>query len=140
VENILKIIVQGKPLAKQRSRKGGNHWYNPQEDEMGKIKNIIKNQLPDGFKTIGKDIPVVVNVFWFIEPSKTMASKKFVDLILNDDKPHTIKPDRDNLDKLVMDCMSKIVFADDCQVYAGELYKFWSMNPRTEIEIKWSEK
>ena len=104
------------------------------------VKRIIKQQLPEGFNIIPKHIPVIGNVFWFIEPSKTMASKKFVDLIQNDDIPHTIKPDRDNLDKYGLDCMSKIVFADDCQVYGGEIYKFWSMNPRTEIEIKWSEK
>jgi Holliday junction resolvase RusA-like endonuclease len=141
MNNLLKITLPDKPQAKQRSRKGKHgNWYNPQSDEMEIVKKIIKEQLPENFKIIDKNIPVIGNVYWFIKPSKTMATKKFIDLIQNDDIPHIQKPDRDNLDKYNLDCMSKIVFADDCQVYGGEIYKFWSMNPRTEIEIIWSDK
>ena len=39
---------------------------------------------------------------------------------------HTQKPDRDNLDKAVMDCLTAIgMFGDDCQVCGGEIRKFW---------------
>lgn len=141
MQNFLKIIIPDNPQAKQRSRKGrSGKWYNPQSDEMEVVKRIIKQQLPENFKMIPKDIPIIGNVYWFIEPSKSKANKKFIDLIQNDDIPHIQKPDRDNLDKYGLDCMSKIVFADDCQVYGGEIYKFWSMKPRTEIEIIWSDK
>lgn len=138
VNNILNIIIPGQPQAKQRSRKGAHgNWYNPQSDEMDKVKKDIKKQLPEGFKFIESNIPVIENVYFFIQPSKTKATKKFIDLIKNDDIPHTQKPDKDNLEKYSLDCMSKIIFADDCQVYGGELFKYWSMNPRTEIQIIW---
>lgn len=134
--NILYLTIAGQPQAKQRSRKGKHgNWYNPQSEEMDIVKRHIKDQLPSEFILIDKKIPVILNATFFIEPSKSMATKKFIDLIKNEDIPHIIKPDRDNLDKYIMDCMSDIIFHDDCQVYSGELNKVWSMNPRTEIEV-----
>jgi Holliday junction resolvase RusA-like endonuclease len=40
--------------------------------------------------------------------------------------PMTAKPDRDNLDKVVLDALTEIgLWIDDAQVYAGRLAKFW---------------
>ena len=44
---------------------------------------------------------------------------------------HTQKPDRDNLEKAVMDCLTGIgVWVDDCQICAGPVYKYWEQ-PQT---------
>lgn len=42
-------------------------------------------------------------------------------------KPHTFKPDRDNLDKLILDEMTKVqlIAGDDCRVSAGTIRKRW---------------
>jgi Holliday junction resolvase RusA-like endonuclease len=42
-------------------------------------------------------------------------------------KPHTHRPDRDNLDKLVLDEMTKVqlIGGDDCRVSAGTIRKRW---------------
>lgn len=41
-------------------------------------------------------------------------------------KPHTDVPDKDNLEKLVLDAMKKAkVYADDSQVAAGPTEKWW---------------
>lgn len=37
---------------------------------------------------------------------------------------HTVRPDRDNLDKLVLDSLSGLLWADDNQVCAGEILKW----------------
>ena len=136
MNNIINLTISGQPIAKQRSRKGKyDNWYNPQSDIMFQIEKEIKKQLPDGWEKINSDVPVTVNMSWFISPAKTKATKKFIDFIKNEDIIHTQKPDRDNLDKFYLDCMSGIVFHDDCQCGAGELIKIWSVNPRTEIEV-----
>lgn len=137
MNNHLSIIVSGKPKGKQRARKGGGHWYNPQKSDMAIIKRIIEQQLPEDFIRIPKGVPVIVNWTIFFEPAKSQKTKKFLDLIKDDMYPYIKKPDRDNADKLILDCMSKIVFYDDNQAYGGEIYKYYSTNPRTEIEVKW---
>jgi len=42
-------------------------------------------------------------------------------------KPHTFRPDRDNLDKLILDEMTKVqlIAGDDCRVSAGMIRKRW---------------
>lgn len=41
-------------------------------------------------------------------------------------KPHTLKPDKDNLEKLVLDAMVRArVFGDDSQVAGGDVVKLW---------------
>ena len=39
---------------------------------------------------------------------------------------HTQKPDKDNLNKMIMDGMTGIVYADDCQVASGQQHKGWA--------------
>jgi len=138
MNNILYITLQGKPLGKQRARKGPHGWYNPQEKEMQIAKNIIKKQLPENFEAIPSNIPVIVNTTFFFEPTKQQRNKKFIELIKNENYPYCKKPDVDNLKKFTLDSMSKIVFYDDNQVYGCEkMFKFYTLNnPRTEIEVK----
>lgn len=38
--------------------------------------------------------------------------------------PHTGKPDRDNLDKSVLDALKSLAWVDDCQVCQGEIQKW----------------
>lgn len=38
--------------------------------------------------------------------------------------PHTVKPDRDNCDKAVLDALKGTVIADDCQAYSGTIEKW----------------
>lgn len=53
--------------------------------------------------------------------------------------PHTTKPDRDNLDKMVLDALRRAgILADDAIVYSGTLEKWHVAGdelPRTEITI-----
>lgn len=39
--------------------------------------------------------------------------------------PHTIKPDRDNLDKAVLDSLTGLVWVDDCQAAFGSIEKYY---------------
>lgn len=52
--------------------------------------------------------------------------------------PHVQKPDRDNVDKAVLDALKGIVFADDCQVCAGSIEKWHAAGdeqPHVEIVV-----
>lgn len=41
---------------------------------------------------------------------------------------HTIKPDGDNIAKLIKDALSGVVWADDCQVQIKRCVKMWDIN------------
>ena len=138
--NNLTIVIPGNPMAKQRARHSRNGAvYSPQKLDIVRMKREIRMRLPEGFEMFEQGYPVIVNAVFFFEPSKSKTTKKFLKQIESEDVPHTQKPDRDNCDKFLLDSMNKIVIHDDCQVYDGRLSKFWSKNPRTEIEIIWSQ-
>jgi crossover junction endodeoxyribonuclease RusA len=49
---------------------------------------------------------------------------------------HTVKPDRDNAEKAVLDCLTQIgMWRDDCQVCHGEVSKVWSETGGATIKI-----
>lgn len=135
--NILYLTLPGQPIAEARTRRGAHgQWYNPQQKQMDAAKRIIKEQLPEGFIMIPKGVPVTVNCVWFFAPSETEKKRKgFIERIAGEDFPYLKKCDRDNADKFVLDRMSKMIFFDDAQVFKGTLEKYYSINPRTEIEI-----
>lgn len=139
MNNYYQFVIPGKPRAKQRARKGGaGHWYNPQEAEMRKDAGTIKEQMSAQFKMIPAGVPVIVNITAFFEPTKAEKTKKFIEIIKNEDHPYLKKPDKDNIDKYVCDVLSKIVFHDDNQVFAGTIAKFYTLkNAKTIIEVIW---
>lgn len=84
----------------------------------------------------GQDVltgPIKINLTFYIPmpESWSLAKKKRMDMT-----PHTTKPDRDNLEKGVCDSLNKIIWKDDGQVFDGRTVKYYSFNPRIEIEIE----
>jgi len=56
--------------------------------------------------------------------------------------PHAKKPDRDNLEKVLLDAMKGLMFLDDGQVFAGEIQKYYHEKggrPRVEVRITGDE-
>jgi Holliday junction resolvase RusA-like endonuclease len=106
---------------------------------MVQMQNIIRQQLPSGFKMIEKGIPVTVNIQWFFMPAQSELKRKgFIESIQNDNIPFLKKRgDRDNCDKFALDSGNKLLWYDDSQIYDGRLSKYYSLNPRTEVEILW---
>jgi Holliday junction resolvase RusA-like endonuclease len=139
MNNMLDITLPIHPVGKQRSRQGpAGNWYNPQNRDILIIKRIIKEKLPENFVMIKKDVPVIVNIVFFFHPTKSEITKSFMKKIENEDYPYLKKPDRDNADKFVLDCFSKLVFYDDNQIYDGRLTKFYTpYKSRIEIEVMW---
>jgi Holliday junction resolvase RusA-like endonuclease len=82
--------------------------------------------------------PLEVSImFLFERPKSHYRTGKHADE-LRPDAPlwHTSKPDRDNLEKAVLDCLTTIgMWKDDCQVCAGQITKLWSTTGRMAISI-----
>jgi Holliday junction resolvase RusA-like endonuclease len=65
----------------------------------------------------------------FIQPSSWSAKKK---LITYD---HDVKPDADNIMKLVGDSFNRIVWVDDCRVSDWHIRKIYDLNEGLMIEV-----
>ncbi|MDS3608966.1 RusA family crossover junction endodeoxyribonuclease, partial [Streptococcus pneumoniae] len=74
---------------------------------------------------------------FYIKPPQYISKvKKNQQALLDEIIPVGKKPDIDNYEKALYDSMSGIVFQDDGQIALHDVGKFYSLNPRIEVEIE----
>lgn len=142
----MRIVVDGNPIAKKRPRfvRRGKFvsTYNPQETEEGRFLLLAKGQISGPLQG-----PLRVDcIFYMPRPKSHYGTGKKAG-VLKQDAPlyHTKKPDIDNLQKTVYDCLNGFAWSDDSIICISESKKLYSDRPRTEIVImevdnEWREK
>ena len=136
-ELAIEFEVLGDPKAQPRHR----HYsrgkfvkvYDPAADAKDLFASVIQHSAPEE-PLVG---PVRVDLeCYFPRPKSHYGTGRNADK-LKASAPlfHIKKPDRDNLDKFVLDSMSKIFWLDDCQVCAGPVTKQYSTRPRTVVRV-----
>ena len=136
---MIEIIIPGKPIAKKRprfARRGKfTTTYSDQETEESKFMAQVLATLGKDWQTLTGPLFMEIH-FDFPRPKNHYGTGKNADKIkANAPKFHIIKPDLDNLEKFVCDCMNGIVFLDDAQVIHISSRKAWADNPITKIII-----
>lgn len=146
----MKIIIPGKPIAKQRARysKRGKHvvTYDPQYKDKEIVRNIMGKQLADYVALNDKSVSIellkictgkVFSVqFIFFLPINESDSVVARNKKLWGIKRASTKPDYDNLEKFYLDCANGILWGDDSTVVQGKALKLYSEEPRVEIVIE----
>lgn len=126
--SIIQIRVTGIPKAQPRHRafaqrqKGGTfraRVYDPGTAEgwKGMIAQAIAE---NSVKTV--ENPTRIDITWLFPRPQRLLRKRDPEGRI----PHVSKPDRDNLDKAVMDALVQLnVLSDDCIVWDGRLTKYY---------------
>lgn len=115
---MITIIIPGQPIGKGRPRFGNGRTYTPAKTESWTKEAFyhIRQQTEER----GITGPVSVDWVAVFERPKRMLAKKWP----NRRELHTVKPDRDNVDKAILDALTKSgVLKDDCQVTDGAIRK-----------------
>lgn len=81
----------------------------------------------DAVRESGLSIPVKCKLTFYIEMPKSWSQKRRVE---QEGKPHTQKPDIDNLIKGLLDA----VFADDAHIWSVHAEKLWATTPGIRVE------
>lgn len=130
---------KGQPRARAFARKLGNGKFTARVYDAGTAegwKSEIAIALRPFLPAVPLAVPIWLDVVLLFPRPKTMMTRSYpAGRML-----HTKKPDRDNADKAVMDCMTALGFwEDDCQVCAGspiKLYIAKGERPGAEITLK----
>ena len=124
----LSFFVRGDPVAQPRPRVAMGHAYTPADPPIHGWKTRIALEANRHRPGVPFDGPVRVNLcFFFDRPGSHYGSKKKV-RFLREDAPkwHTVKPDKDNLEKAVLDQLKNSeFFKDDSQVCWGDVKKVY---------------
>ena len=136
---MIKLTIPGKPISKLRARIFTNKYtgramsYTPKEttNYANFIKQIYITKY--GQHKLTGAIRQTINAYYPIPKS---TSKKKRALMLEGKIRPTVKPDYDNVEKNFSDALENIAFDNDNQIVSSRFDKYYSDNPRCEIEIE----
>lgn len=131
----MNIIIPGNPESqlRPRSTRYGNsiRLYDPKKTANYKeyVRLTAKNQCNRQFNGA-----LVANISFYRQIPKS-TSKKLRKLKNARIVRPTVKPDIDNMTKAILDSLNGIAWDDDSQVVSLIANKYYSDDPRVEIEI-----
>lgn len=127
------LIYHGKIQAKQRPRFNGKFVYTPQNTIN--YENWVKACYLEKYtneKPLETALQVTIIAFYEIPQS---ISKKKRQQMLEDEIYPTIKPDTDNIAKIILDSLNGIAYKDDKQVIRLQVEKRYAEEPSVSVWI-----
>lgn len=132
----VKFTVMGVPMVKKRPRasmRNGHAVVYTPKDTVN-YENLVRYtyQSDVGERLTGA-IEMTVKAYFPIPKS---ISKKKREIMATEKEPCLVHRDVDNVCKLLMDSINGVAFDDDKQIYKLTGEKYYSDNPRVEVELK----
>lgn len=134
---MIKFTVYGEPVAQGRPRattiNGHVCMYDPKKsrDYKNYIRLAASEHKPE--KLLEGPLSMKVKIY---RPSLKSFSKKKAEMAEKGELRPVTKPDTDNYVKAIKDALKSVIWKDDSQVVELHASKYYSQNPRIEIEIK----
>lgn len=139
MKNPIIIEIEGDPVSKQsfkiamRGRYAIKYKDEKVQDQEDKIRSIAKTVMQDTIFYAPVDMRVVV----FRSIPKTLYnSKKKLALCLSGRLLPDVRPDFDNITKLLADAIETEIYKNDGQVCKYIFEKYYSLKPRTIIMVE----
>ena len=126
------FTIHGTPFAKQRPRfsRASGRAFTPGETVS------FERHVGDAARGLFAAPlfgPVRLTVFATFAPPPSWSKKKREAHL---HRPHTQKPDLDNLAKAISDGLNRIAFADDSQIAEMTCRKVWGVTPQTVVIVE----
>ena len=126
---LIEFIVPASPVPQPRQQHRGFrtkddsirvHNYTPRNHAVNAFKATVRMAFRAAYGGPPIQGPVHVDAtFIFPRPKRLFWKTKLMPR-----EPHSIKPDRDNCDKALLDALKGLAFVDDSQAYAGMIEKW----------------
>lgn len=121
--------VPGKPKGKDRPRFFNGHAYTPKETKD--YEKLVSSNYRLNRKMEGE---LTVRILMYFKPPKSTPKYKLSDMLKGYIRPR-IKPDIDNVIKIILDGLNGKAWDDDKQVVEIFAAKFYDENERVEVTI-----
>ena len=130
---MLKLTIPGEPVAKGRPRVTKWGTYTPEKTKN--YETLVKELffVKHGQTLLEGPLKMKVQAYFTIPKS---TSKKRKELMKIGELRPTKKPDLDNILKIIGDALNEIAYQDDKQIISASIEKYYSEEPRVEIEIR----
>ena len=130
---MIKLTIPGPPCAKQRPRVYGRHAVTP--EKTVNYETLVKQLYIVEYHGKQLEGPLQMTVKTYFEIPKSASARKAADMQNRAIRP-TKKPDWDNLGKIISDALNGLAYHDDSQIVTATVEKWYSLEPRVEVEIR----
>ena len=129
------LVVPGKPICKSRPRftRAGHTYTDKKTFNHEKTVRIMGKSIMKGDPPTKDQLEL--DIAFVFEMPKSWSLKKRAEKL---GTPHGVRPDLDNLIKIV-DALNNVVWEDDCQVARLTAMKMWGEEHGTFIHIQSAE-
>jgi len=138
--NKIEFTIKMQPKAAKRPRATGAggyvRIYDPDEAEKKELKEKIRKKVNSKLKLIST--PTIINIDYYKRTLKSFTKTEAALAELKILRP-TTRPDIDNYDKFFLDSAHDVLWDDDGCVVETNSRKYYSINPRVEVEIYYLE-
>ena len=133
----IKFTVLGEPQGKARPRfsRQNGRTYTP--DKTVLYENLIRTEYLRqclGLRFADKE-PLTMHIRAYYSIPKSVSYKRQAAMAEGLIRP-VKKPDADNIIKVVADALNKVAYRDDADLVQESFEKFYSWQPRLEVEIE----
>lgn len=131
IGNSIAFKCDFRPMAWQRARRKGDHYYNSDElTAFKKAVGFIANTAM-GNKPLMTG-PVRMDIYATFTPPKSTAKKRLPEIY---GKPFTSRSDFDNHIKAISDALNGVVYKDDRQVAHGSIERWYGPQDGFRVTI-----
>lgn len=131
------VVINGQPMGKQRPKvtlvNGYGRAYTPTKTINYETLVKLEYQNQDG--TYYDEGSLSLKVVAYYQIPKSFSKKKRMQAITGELRP-TVKPDLDNVLKIICDALNKVAYKDDNQITNIEIKKFYAEIPRVEFSLE----
>ena len=134
---MIRFTVPGQPQGKARprvvSRGGYTHAYTPTKTAQYEacVREAYKLSIPPRKPPSGA-VEVAIRAYYAVPKSWPLEKRKKA---LAGMIPVTVKPDCDNIIKIICDALNGLAWEDDKQIIWAQVSKAYGAEPRVEVEI-----
>lgn len=134
---VISFTIPGNPVAQGRPRasiqRGKIHMRDPDKSRAYKqhVALVARQNAPK--KPIEAPVSVIIRIH---RPIPASMTKKLREAVKQGIHRPIVKPDCSNIAKGIEDAMNGIIYKDDSQIVDLTINKYYSDNPRVEVEIE----
>ncbi len=133
------FTIPGQPGSKGRPRfrRAGNFVSTYTPSKTVQYENLVRLEYQQqcGNVMFPQGAPLEMEVKAYFQVPKSATKSKKERMIAGKVRP-TVKPDLDNLIKVIADASNKVAYYDDSQIVSATVRKYYSDNPRVEVTIR----
>ena len=132
----LTFTIAGDPAGWQRA---GINFSTGAHYTQGQTKTLetlvaweYRRKYKDRMFPLRTPIALIIRAYLPIPPSKRKSERE---RMIKDEIRPTVKPDWDNIGKLISDALNGVAYADDKDIVFGAVQKAYSSKPRTVVTL-----